>query len=178
MPNNMAYEKQNWKGLPDTSTPITPERLNHIEDGIYQNSIKAEQLDARTYQNAVSGGATANMYTKIAIITSAEYEDSNAVFLINSGGWNNQSGIIFAHSYSNDDGTDHVAIAAVGNITTLVYGIANIVDNKRVVELFIRHSVRRFGGFNITCLTQRGDVVTQSGNTFQTNLPSGTQFTA
>lgn len=29
------YEKQEWKNLPDKSTPITAERLNHMEDGIY-----------------------------------------------------------------------------------------------------------------------------------------------
>ena len=34
----MAYEKQAWKGLPDKTTPITPERLNHMEDGI-ANSV-------------------------------------------------------------------------------------------------------------------------------------------
>lgn len=30
----MAYVKQNWENLPSTNTPITAERLNHIEDGI------------------------------------------------------------------------------------------------------------------------------------------------
>ena len=28
------YIKTVWKGLPDTSTPITADRLNNIEDGI------------------------------------------------------------------------------------------------------------------------------------------------
>ena len=31
----MAYIKQNWKNFPDETTPITAERMNHIEDGIY-----------------------------------------------------------------------------------------------------------------------------------------------
>lgn len=30
----MAYEKQIWKDLPDETTPITAERMNHIENGI------------------------------------------------------------------------------------------------------------------------------------------------
>ena len=30
----MAYEKQNWEKFPSTETPITAERLNHMEDGI------------------------------------------------------------------------------------------------------------------------------------------------
>lgn len=30
----MGYTKQNWENLPSTNTPITAERLNHMEDGI------------------------------------------------------------------------------------------------------------------------------------------------
>ena len=30
----MAYTKQEWKDLPDKTTPITAESLNHIEQGI------------------------------------------------------------------------------------------------------------------------------------------------
>ena len=30
----MAYTKQTWENLPSTNTPITADRLNHIEDGI------------------------------------------------------------------------------------------------------------------------------------------------
>lgn len=36
----MAYEKQKWENGKDGGTPITAERLNHIEDGI---AAKAEQ---------------------------------------------------------------------------------------------------------------------------------------
>ncbi len=31
-----TYEKQLWKDYPDTTTPITSDRLNHMEDGIYE----------------------------------------------------------------------------------------------------------------------------------------------
>lgn len=34
----MAYEKQTWEDYPSTNTPITSDRLNHIEQGIYDNS--------------------------------------------------------------------------------------------------------------------------------------------
>ena len=30
----MAYTKQTWENLPSTNTPLTAERLNHMEDGI------------------------------------------------------------------------------------------------------------------------------------------------
>lgn len=32
----MAYSKQTWENLPNQTTPITAERLNHMEDGIYE----------------------------------------------------------------------------------------------------------------------------------------------
>lgn len=31
----MSYTKQTWENLPSTTTPITADRLNHMEDGIY-----------------------------------------------------------------------------------------------------------------------------------------------
>lgn len=30
----MAYQKQTWENLPSTNTPVSAERLNHMEDGI------------------------------------------------------------------------------------------------------------------------------------------------
>lgn len=35
----MAYNKQNWVDLPNTSTPISAERLNYMENGIYDASL-------------------------------------------------------------------------------------------------------------------------------------------
>ena len=193
----MAYTKKEW----NYKTPITPEALNHIEEGIEKNDtnitnltedltnykqetnqsiedLKTNKLDAQSYQNNISGGATASMYVKIATVTSGEYEDTNAVFLVNSFGWNNQSGVVFVHSYTNDSDTNHMNIGAIGNISGFIYGVMNIVDDKKQIEIFIKHSQRRFGGFRITCITQSGNVTPSSGNTFQASLPSGTQITA
>lgn len=36
----MAYTKQTWINLPNKTTPINAERLNHIEDGIYNKQDK------------------------------------------------------------------------------------------------------------------------------------------
>ena len=43
----MAYVKQDWKDLPDKSTPITAEALNHMEDGISKldEDIKINYID-------------------------------------------------------------------------------------------------------------------------------------
>lgn len=32
----MAYQKQTWENSPSTNTPVSAERLNHMEDGIYE----------------------------------------------------------------------------------------------------------------------------------------------
>jgi hypothetical protein len=40
----MAYNKTNWQNSPSTDTPINAGNLNKIEEGIYQNSVKADQV--------------------------------------------------------------------------------------------------------------------------------------
>lgn len=40
----MTYQKQTWENLPNQTTPITAERLNHMEDGIYEASVSLENL--------------------------------------------------------------------------------------------------------------------------------------
>lgn len=40
----MTYQKQDWKDLPDESTPINAERLKHIENGIYDNSDEINMI--------------------------------------------------------------------------------------------------------------------------------------
>lgn len=43
--NFEEYEKQTWLDRPDTSTPISAERLNHMEQGIKDNSNALVWLD-------------------------------------------------------------------------------------------------------------------------------------
>lgn len=60
----MAYTKKNWKGFPDTSTPITPEALQNIEDGIEALDIgKANKADIQT------GWYTGNTGTTYAYVS-------------------------------------------------------------------------------------------------------------
>lgn len=40
----MAYIKTTWENEPSESTPINASNLNKIEDGIYNNSLKADQV--------------------------------------------------------------------------------------------------------------------------------------
>lgn len=43
--NFTKYVKQIWKNKPDTSSPLNATRLNHIEDGIENNSNAISELD-------------------------------------------------------------------------------------------------------------------------------------
>lgn len=40
----MAYNKTNWENSPSTNTPINSNNLNKIEEGIYSNSLKTDQI--------------------------------------------------------------------------------------------------------------------------------------
>lgn len=44
----MAYTKQVWRDLETGGTPITAERLNHIEDGIEENSNNWDSMSPAT----------------------------------------------------------------------------------------------------------------------------------
>lgn len=55
----MAYEKQTWEDYPSTNTPITSDRLNHIEQGIYDNSTTLQTITT-TVQNIIQSGSNAN----------------------------------------------------------------------------------------------------------------------
>lgn len=41
----MAYEKQEWKNGEDGDTPITAERLNHMEQGIKEKAAQGPKGD-------------------------------------------------------------------------------------------------------------------------------------
>ena len=52
----MAYSKTEWKNLPDTTTPINAGNLNHIEEGIYQNSLDIQNIIPAGIISAYAGG--------------------------------------------------------------------------------------------------------------------------
>lgn len=40
----MSYIKQDWKNLPNTTTPFNATRMEHIEQGIYDNSVAISSI--------------------------------------------------------------------------------------------------------------------------------------
>ena len=49
-----AYVKQLWKNKPDTSTPLSAERLTHMEEGIKGNSDAIEAIAAAVVSQIVN----------------------------------------------------------------------------------------------------------------------------
>lgn len=52
----MAYTKQTWTNLPSKTTPINASRLNHMEQGIYDN-------DQNKVDKVTGKGLSTNDYT-------------------------------------------------------------------------------------------------------------------
>lgn len=50
----IAYVKQAWANKPSTSTPLSAERLTHIEDGIKANSDAIEAISKAVISNIVN----------------------------------------------------------------------------------------------------------------------------
>lgn len=107
----MAYQKQVWREYDDTKTELqnalngalaTPERLNHIENGIANSADKAEvtaQLQHKADQafvdsqfSTIVSGAPKGTYTDLRSLQSAYPSGAEGVFLVLSDGhwyyWN------------------------------------------------------------------------------------------
>ena len=54
-----TYEKQLWKDYPDTTTPITADRLNHMEDGISEAAKNGGGESDKIGVIKMFGGSTA-----------------------------------------------------------------------------------------------------------------------
>ncbi len=61
----MAYNKTNWENSPSTSTPINANNLNKIEEGIYQNSLKADQVGDLSELETVDKTSTVNAINEV-----------------------------------------------------------------------------------------------------------------
>ena len=59
-----TYEKQLWKDYPDTTTPITADRLNHIEDGI--KGLSDAQVSIEVV-DSLAGNSTTNAPSQRAV---------------------------------------------------------------------------------------------------------------
>lgn len=62
------YEKihpEGWKDYPDTTTPIEGDKLTHIEEGIYENSVNIKKVNNVTKYITATAGADGDFYIDI-----------------------------------------------------------------------------------------------------------------
>ena len=94
----MAYKKTNWEDAPSTSTPLNATNLNHIEEGIFNNSSdiadinksllnceKVYALGAVTSASSLISYKEKNTIYTGTIAYQAEYSGDFLMFIINSG---------------------------------------------------------------------------------------------
>lgn len=63
----MVYTKQSWVNSPNTTTPISADRLNHLEDGVYDVSITADGAVQSTRIGALNGVAGLDSSGKVPL---------------------------------------------------------------------------------------------------------------
>lgn len=125
----MAYVKQNWENLPSTNTPITAERLNHMEDGIAEawehggGSGAGETLRIGTilpYTGSDSEMPTGYMLCDGAELSRTDYSDLFAVIGTSFGAGNGSSTFNLPNLKGkvltglDEDDTDFASIGATG----------------------------------------------------------------
>lgn len=62
------YEKihpEGWKDYPDTTTPIEGDKLTHIEEGIYENSVNIKKVNNVTKYITATAGADGDFWIDI-----------------------------------------------------------------------------------------------------------------
>ena len=59
----MAYQKQIWENLPSTNTPVNADRLNHMEDGIYDASTQIVNAHSTSTDKAYSANYINDLVT-------------------------------------------------------------------------------------------------------------------
>jgi len=74
----MAYIKTVWKDLPDETTPLSADNLNHMEDGIYNASFGWQPISATlTYASADSPTFVANTSVDLTSFISVGIESNS-----------------------------------------------------------------------------------------------------
>lgn len=79
----MAYTKQTWENLPSTNTPITSDRLNHIEDGIYNayeinNSYSTSET--KGYSCSYINSNIQDVYSTTETLTNKIWTDNKPIY--------------------------------------------------------------------------------------------------
>jgi len=87
----MAYTKQTWNDLPDTTTPVNATRLNHMENGIKDNDTAISNKWGSANIKTKTINDTLNSYVNIDL----DLNISNAIVLCVAGTTGNGESVYF-----------------------------------------------------------------------------------
>lgn len=79
--NFTKYVKQIWKNKPDTSSPLNATRLNHIEDGIENNSNAISELDTSVTELTENKASKENYPNRFKLLSIATDNKTNGFVL-------------------------------------------------------------------------------------------------
>ena len=156
----VEYVKQIWKNKPDTSTPVSAERLNHIEEGIKANSDALAALAAVVCDQVLNDpekiASLAALYSvdkkigNTANLPNSAMDVVTALTTLNSNIWQiklysetmelNTSGYVDLpisdyESYKSDGYTGYVIMGYVFATGTMSNAIHNVVQSNGVVRI-------------------------------------------
>lgn len=85
----MSYTKQTWENLPSTTTPITADRLNHMENGIYDaNTIQVQDSYSESTTNPYSCNYINQVNTGIVLYDNSDGTAGNVLLSDSSANYN------------------------------------------------------------------------------------------
>ena len=120
----MAYNKTTWENAPSTNTPINANNLNKIEEGIYQNSLKADQ------EGDLTTLTTTEKSTLVGAINELKGGETYSTSEVNTGKiWHNNKPIyrkVFVLTSPSSTGTWTDYTHNIANIDEFTYCSANI----------------------------------------------------
>ena len=90
----MSYEKQTWYDDPSGGTPLTADKMNHIEDGIEENSNNWDSISREEYGIATSSSVAARGSTVTEITFDTPFSEPPCVFVQDRSGGGNVSDMI------------------------------------------------------------------------------------
>ena len=133
-----AYVKQLWKNKPDTSTPLSADRLLHIEDGIKGNSDAIAKIAAAVVNQITNDpdkiASMAALYavnqsvTKLNSDLAGKFSLTEASLYLKRDGRIRAAQVLKNSDASNDYGTNITDYSDVYNTTFNIHnGLATII---------------------------------------------------
>ena len=160
----MAYSKQTWQDLPDTTTPITASRLNNMENGIETNTndiaTNTTNIGYLANLNTQDKSSLVNAINEISqtTITQAQIVDGYSTSTTDAYSANYINGLIKSKIVTGTPDSNGFLSTGLG-LNNVVLGVANISENAAFFTPFIERNLNRI---TLKCETWNRVVITVS----------------